>query len=574
MGNKVFIQKPTNWTGVVVKLLALFILVIATNFGFIDRVKLLVASERWFTLVFYLGMWGVSLGALLIAAFQPNKTVRLAWALILSVSAAMAYLYTEVSGADLSVFSALSLWTAKHEAGRAVDFYGAHLVWAALVFVTSLAVIAAPPVPNGRWVRFGLKWLSWVPVVPVLLMAAIILIKEGGGSQAMPSQFQPLAVSLVTAEKVFNEKMPPRSTVKIRSDQPRPIKNIVMLIDESLRGDYINWQLGNPYTPVLASNRARIVDFGKAVSGGNCSSYSNAILRFGAVRTDIINSARTNPTIWQYAKRAGYRTIYIDGQSGLNKDPGLLQNFMTVEETAYIDRLVRFTGVNSPELDYRLLEIIKQELAGDTPVFIYANKNGAHFPYDEGYPKSQVKFAPTVEQTGQDRTETRVNSYLNVIGWSVDRFFGKLFQDLDLSDTAIVYTSDHGQAIFNGKLTHCTVDNPDPREGLVPLFALTDNEKLKARFEKGARLNQGRGSHFLIRPTVLEMMGYAKSLVEKRYGKSMFEQGPARPQFTSGDIFGVFRKQTRWTDIDLNKDYLEFTTPPKPIPGPIVEILR
>ncbi len=570
MRNKVFIQKPTNWRGIAIKLMAILALIAVTNFGFFDRIKLLYASDRWFTLIFFLGMWGVSVAALIIASFQPKKIVRMAWAGLLSVSAGIAFMYTSISGSDLSVFDALSLWTAKHEAHRAFEFYRDGLIWSGFVVVGSFIIIASPPIPNHRWVRLGLKWLSWTPAVPVLLIAAIILLKEGGGSQAMPSQFQPLAVGIVTAIKTAGQKQYLRKKVAMQPDQPRPVKHIVMLIDESVRPDYFNWQPGNPYTPQLAANKRRIVNFGPTASGGNCSSYSNAILRLGGTRDDISSSVRSNPTIWQYAKKAGFRTVYIDGQSGLNKDPGMLQNFMTVNETKHIDHIVRFSGVANSKLDFEVLKVIEKELRSDKPVFIYANKNGAHFPYDEGYPESQVIFGPTVTQTGSDRIETKVNSYFNVIHWAVDKFFARFFEQLNLRDTAVIYTSDHGQALFNGQLTHCSVSDPDPREGLVPLFAMTENATLKARFEQGAKANRNIASHFSIRPTVLELMGYNKTTVEQLYGPSMFTAGIKKPQFTSGDVFGVFRKEVRWTAIDLSKNYIEFDAPPQPLPGPMV----
>ncbi|VAV96404.1 hypothetical protein MNBD_ALPHA08-730 [hydrothermal vent metagenome] len=572
MRDKVFIQTPTNWLGIFIKLLALAVLVATTNFGFFDRITLLYAAERWVTFFFYLAMWGVSLTALIIAAFQPNQAVRILWALLLSISASAAFMYTSISGSNLTVFDALSLWVAKHEASRAMEFYGTSAILAIVVFIASFVIIASPPTPNGRWLKFGLKWLFWTPAVPVVLMSAVILIKEGGGSQALPSQFQPMAVSLVAVEKIFSINTLPRQSVEMVTDRPRAIKNIVMLIDESVRGDYLNWKKANPYTPFLAANKSKIINFGMAVSGANCSSYSNAILRLGPVRRDLVTTANTNPTIWQYAKRAGYRTVYIDGQSGLVKDPGFLQNFMTVGEVADIDRVVRFAGVANPQLDYKLLEVIEKELQSDQPVFIFANKNGAHFPYDKGYPKNQMKFQPTVRQIGADNVTTRVNSYLNVLAWAVDRFFGQLFDRINLKDTTIIYTSDHGQAVYNGRMTHCSMTNADPREALVPLLAITQDPALKSRFAKGAVLNSGRASHFLIRSTVLDLMGYPKPAIAGKYGPSMFTQGPEKPEFSAGDIFGVFRKEPNWFSIDLSANYLEFPTPPLPVPGPVVKV--
>ncbi len=569
MRDKVLAQEPTNWRGIAIKFLALAVLLVATNFGFSERVALLYAAGRWFTLVFYLGMWGVGVVALIIAAFQPNKIVRLIWALLLSVSASTAFMYTSVSGSDLSVFDALSLWVVRFETGRAMDFYGAELAWSIAVFIASFYVIASPPTPTDQRLSFGLKWLSWVPAVPVLLMSAIILLKDGGGSQAMPSQFQPLAVSLVAAKKILTRIPPARQLVKMKTNRPRAIKNIVMLVDESVRGDYFNWKKGNPYTPFLAANKSRIVNFGMAASGANCSSYSNAILRFGAVKKNLVSTANTNPTIWQYAKKAGFRTVYIDAQPSMIKDPGMLQNFMTVGEIGKIDRLVRFSDVPVPQLDYKLLETLGQELKSDQPVFIFANKSGVHFPYDKVYPQNQNKFQPTIEQAGKDSTKTRVNSYLNALGWSVDRFFGKLFENIDLEQTVIIYTSDHGQTLSSGAMTQCSMSNPNPREALVPMFAITDNLKLKARFAQGAVLNAGRASHFLIRPAVLDLMGFPKKAIVSKYGTSMFARGPVAAKFSVGDIFGIFRKDPRWTDIDLSKNYKEFPVLPQPTPGPL-----
>jgi len=147
-----------------------------------------------------------------------------------------------------------------------------------------------------------------------------------------------------------------------------------------------------------------------------------------------------------------------------------------------------------------------------------------------------------------------------------------MFAGLDLKDTAIIYTSDHGQALFNGQLTHCSVKAPDPREGLVPLLAMTDIAELKTRFERGAHLNKAKASHFAIRPTVLELMGYKPAKIKQLYGPSLFVAGKVNPQFTSGDVFSVFRQQVRWTPLDLSAKYVEFDKPPHPRPAPMVAI--
>ena len=381
----------------------------------------------------------------------------------------------------------------------------------------------------------------------------------------MPRQFQTLALGVVAGSKLASHKVAARQDVKIAPVSPPAARNIVLLVDESVRGDYIDWTPGNPYTPQMAALRDRFVDFGPASSGGNCSNSSNAILRLGGTRNDLVDAMNTSPTIWQYAKRAGYHTVYIDGQSGFIKNPGKMQNYMTMAEASDIDEFVTFdASIPTPELDFSVLKEIEKRLNGKQPVFIYANKEGAHFPYDEGYPASAAVFKPTVAATGDESGPVRVDSYRNVIRWSVDGFFRRFFDEVDLKNTAVIYTSDHGQNLVDGHFTHCSMENPDPREGLVPLMAITADPALKARFAKGAALNYGRASHFAITPTLLELFGYAASDVHVAREASLFEADTASTAFAAGDVFGLFRKNPLWTEVDLSAKYKEAYSDPKP----------
>ena len=540
---------PADWLSLAIKMTAIAALVLFTNFGFQDRLELLIANDRWFTFVFYNLVWIMSLGAIVIAAFQPAQPVRLFWAFALSFSCAAGFAYTRISGSSLTVFDILSLWVARHEAGRAMQMYTSGAGWAVVVFVCSFYIIAAPVNLARGWLQTGLKWLSWVPATPVLVIAAIVIIKQGGGSQAMPSQFQPLAISMVSAIKGATHKTGPRQKVAISPRKSRQIRNILYLVDESVRGDIIDWRPGNRTTPFLATMKDSIANFGIAVSAANCSSYANAILRFGAMPANLTVSAATNPTIWQYAKKAGYRTVFIDGQSGFVRDPGKLQNFMTVTETAFIDKMYQLDGIATEQLDFEVLAIIRRELSAGVPVFIYANKNGAHFPYDAGYPPNWKIFAPTLKETGTESPRFRENSYRNVIRWAVDHFFDRLFTVVDLTETALIYTSDHGQNLSNGHLTHCSTTNPDPVEGLVPLFATTGDKALLARFQQGAALNFNHTSHFAIAATMLELMGYAPTDVAANYLPPLFVKYTGPLSFSYRDIFGVFSGKVNWVPV-------------------------
>ncbi|MFN0263339.1 sulfatase-like hydrolase/transferase [Tepidamorphus sp. 3E244] len=538
-------------------LFALAVAVFATTIGFLPRVHLLIEQGRPVHLVIFLAIWAASMVCLLLAAMQPNRIVRWFWALLLSVSAAASQFYYQVSGSEIGPFDVVSLIQARHEAGRAAEQYLQAAGWPLVIFVFSMAAIVLWPAPRRTFFRRATQLLCWAPAMPILVVGGIVFLKEGGGSQAMPQHFAPLAVSAVTLGKLAGQE-----GVDHKAEAPMPtgkpaIRNIVLLVDESVRGDYIDWRPGNPYTPQMAANADRFIDFGPAASGGNCSHYSNALIRLGAKREDVTGSLRTNASIWKYAKAAGYRTVFIDAQAQVNKNASRLQNFMTVAETGDIDRVVMLGEGAIPDLDFKLLKVVEEEIAGGEPVFIYANKNGAHFPYDHGYPATEAKFTPVDSSLAKSTTQTLVNSYRNNVAWNVDRFFAELLADAKLDDTLVLYTSDHAQNFQTGRLTHCTVEDPDPREAFVPMMAITQDAALEARLREAAARNHANTDHFQISPTLFELMGFDKQTITASHGQSLFEVVDGPKRFTTGDIFGLFKDDVRWNDIDLDADYLE-----------------
>lgn len=544
----------------VARLLLIGTFVVATNFGFGQRVSLLIDQGRFGTLLPFLAIWGLSIAAIAVAAMQSRLWVRFGWGLLIAASTAVAWGYHRASQSELSVFDMISLWNARHEASRAADFYQMQIVLAGAVLIVGFLLIVAPPPAFGPSVRRTMARLALLPLVPILLVDGIVYAKSGGGSQSLPSQFTPVALGSLAAAKISLQGVRVRKDVAWQPLANQPKQNLVFLVDESIRADYLDFAPGNPYTPHLAPLAAKLVNFGPAVSGGNCSNYSNAILRFAASREDLVDSVNTSPTLFQYAKKAGYRTVYIDAQAGNITNPGLLQNYMTVQEKTAIDGFYAIRDLPAEQADGRLSEIVRDELArakSGPPVFIYANKNGAHFPYDHSYPADQTLFHPAMRESASDTQQARIASYHNAIAWSVDRFMAGLFASADLGNASLVYTSDHAQTLDPRLLTHCQVDDPDPRMGLVPLLAYSSDAATQAAFAKGASLSRGKANHFQIAPTLLQLMGYAPADIASAYDESLFA-GSVRPaQFTSGDIFGLFGSAAHWNAVDLGKDYRE-----------------
>lgn len=94
--------------------------------------------------------------------------------------------------------------------------------------------------------------------------------------------------------------------------------------------------------------------------------------------------------------------MFIDAQAGFVTVYGKLQNYMTPAEAISIDRFYKLdNAIRTHDLDDELVNIVLKEMSVGDPVFIYANKNGAHFPYSDGRlrslhptPAPQGRFNP------------------------------------------------------------------------------------------------------------------------------------------------------------------------------------
>ena len=72
-----------------------------------------------------------------------------------------------------------------------------------------------------------------------------------------------------------------------------PIFNkIVMIMDESVRGDYVSFNDATHNTTPFLRTTDNLVNFGVAISSGNCSHISRTIFRFGMRQSDLPNEWR------------------------------------------------------------------------------------------------------------------------------------------------------------------------------------------------------------------------------------------------------------------------------------------
>lgn len=498
----------------------------------------------------FVAIWGISLYVIIAAAFLESVLLRFLCASVFSVSTFTSEAYKAVTKSTLSYGDLYSLWIARVDYKCAISNY-----WRAALFSLGLSLLfwlaMVWPVRSILAKNRMVKLAKFGFIVPFVIISFMVAKKGGAAAIGLPKQIQPAAMFAhivyfdttndFDATRNSSVDISPKSIVGVRP-------NIVLVVDESVRGDFLS--INNPAartTPFLESQSHRIANFGYASSTHDCSHYANANLRYGTYSADPTNSLLTNPSIWEYAKHAGYQTTYLDAQ----RRHGQLQNFMSPRERRAIDYFIQFSDVDAVERsdafvtkDQRAASVLQDILERTTPQFVIVNKEGVHAPYEGKYPESETQFSPTMMlnesiHPGLPRDKL-VNSYRNAIAWSVDKFFATLLSSRNerlFKNSVVIYTGDHGQNLLNeGTPTHCGSPNPPSVVGLVPLFVVTDHLLLRDELQNSARKNYNKASHFNIFSTMMFLMGYQPNESKQKYDPKLTENLSGTRWWFTGDI--------------------------------------
>ncbi|WP_417588594.1 sulfatase-like hydrolase/transferase [Owenweeksia hongkongensis] len=469
------------------------------------------------------------------------------------------YGYKHINGFGFSFFDANTLLSELGFAGDALNtFLPAVLngLLGILAFTILLAFLVSKYAQK-------IKARTILPSIVFFFALGYFVTWKTSGDQVYPTMFKiPLLLTYANNYSLYDG---PREELEFSNSQPSEYNHIIFLVDESVRGDYFSiTNKSNPTTPYLASISDKLVNYGIASSGTNTSATANFILRSGAgseTFPDPDQMSLKQPNIFQYAKNAGFKTIFMDGQKGY------LQNFMRKDELKHLDVTYYVEEGSMPryEIDNKLAnKLIKIIAKSETPTFSYVVKMGAHFHYETCYPQTEKIFTPTMEigTLNSDSIKMR-NSYRNAIRWSVDLFFQNLIPQLPDS-TLVVYTSDHGQNLLEHgiKSTHSDYKNPSPFQAMVPLFFYFSDSTQHSQFNYLDQ-NYNRASHFNIFPTIVKLMGYSNSVLSGLGLKSLFDPLEDERMFYSGNLFLSGNLQKNIFDDQEMKRFINTLSPPK-----------
>jgi len=300
----------------------------------------------------------------------------------------------------------------------------------------------------------------------------------------------------------------------INKTYERP-KNIIFLMDESVRGDFISVNSKDPEIINASSYLKELQDtglfktFGVMYPIGNCSASSNTFTMTGGRK-----NYQVAPTIFQYMKNAGYKTTRLDApHTGY-------QNGVERYDSKYIDQYItkEFILPNT-ERDLESIKEIAKILKNGKSNFIYFTKQGSHFPVNNSYPKSSALYTDLGPKYSQGWYKKQ---YLNSIYWNVNYTWKELIKTIKGTNTIVIWQSDHGLNIAPDQgetrilLTHCETSLNHYRSlfnGAGGIYS--ENKKILDNYK-----NINESSAMQIFPTLLSIAGYKDVEIEKFYWPS------------------------------------------------------
>lgn len=249
----------------------------------------------------------------------------------------------------------------------------------------------------------------------------------------------------------------------------RSVRNVLVVIVECLRPDHLSlYGYQRKTTPFLESHRDDLVLFRRGYAHAPSTESSFPVIFTGRYLPDK-DVPRTS--IWRQLQTQGVRTAFVS--SGQMRW-GYLDSVIALHEAEYLftaanadsSERVKFSsdpkdyGVDDRIALARYQEFLKG-LGPHDSTFSVLHLDASHYPYQE--PNEFRKFTPTLGDGDKGRTlgevraaitdpllrERLMNSYDNGIAFA-DHLIGEVVGSLKalgrLDDTAIVITSDHGEA--------------------------------------------------------------------------------------------------------------------------------
>lgn len=460
------------------------------------------------------------LGVIVLSLFSvTGKYVKILFGCFLLLNSVGYLTFFYATGKNLTLFDFITLYEAKGMISDAFSGYYTSVLKSLLMHLPLILVYFSP-----SRISLGIKATLGLVLMYVVILALLVssLVKsEGQGLIGRPSFLLPTVQGFLHFKALSSGNLISQNFVLTeRADYTEfivgdsPVNYLLLVIDESVNWDLIDLNADLNVTPILKDfPDNNVINFGKTVSYANCSDITNVsirkFIRYGQEEADLYLEKRT--FIWEIARVAGFTPILLDVQRD-----GKGHNYFTEEELEDVE-IISVTGLKDPELITVIDDLITERK--NEKLFFFVIKSGAHAPYMNSFGFEEI-FSPVMKNSViHASTPLELNnSYKNRARFQTNGFFENALKHLPFKDKlAIIYTSDHGQASFynfNKMQTHCNTSNPDPREGVVPMFVIGPEKGKDLQAVKDIFLSEKSASHYLVPAILMSYMGYNDQDIE------------------------------------------------------------
>ncbi len=445
-----------------------------------------VVAERWVVrfvvLAFFLALAGIELDLAWYSMSKQHATL-----------ADVEVLLTEDWGMHLGLTSA--------DVFKNVTLVALHLFF--VVAIAGLSGLLQRRLPLG-WLPAKPVAYAAILIVGLDVSAALFYVDRENEQWRTVNQMNPLAVGVVegviypwTQQKADLDQvnrdfraLAPADVTDVSSRtkvQPNDM-DVLIVVVEGFNPNLFDAES----MPTLNRFAQSSVSSERHYSTGNITAYGLLGLMFG------------KPLDFYYGKESARASVssYIDSLNSAGYNTNLFGD--PIHDYRHMGHyLENFNGEVYESTDHwDLLPRIKQQLASPGKQFVLTYYYGTHYSFHHGekwqkfQPEVPDDFNYTTTDLYQHREEIK-NRYRNCL-LEADEWLESLFADIDLSNTVVVVTGDHGEEFFeNGRLSHAaTLEEPQVRTPLLVRVPGRPAERLASVT-----------SHLQIMPTVFDAIG-------------------------------------------------------------------
>jgi glucan phosphoethanolaminetransferase (alkaline phosphatase superfamily) len=311
-------------------------------------------------------------------------------------------------------------------------------------------------------------------------------------------------------------------------------RNVFLILTESVRADAACSKLDldcrlTPYTNVALPERIALPEL-RAVD--STTAISLAVLLTGLGPNASYERLHEWPTLFDYARAAGYHTAYWTSQNLFFANSRLFVKDLGVDSMTSGTELDPEADIDMGA-DEKLLadKVIERFGSLPEPFFALVHLSATHYPYRVSTDRPQP-FQPAALDRGPDGRVKLRNHYQNAIvqqDEQVARMISALKNSPAGARTVIVFTSDHGEAMGEHGQTGHTFSLFDEEihvPGYIdaPAASLTPSERATLLAQAG---------RFIVHPdlsaTVLDLLGVWQTQQTAKFRSEMLGHSLLRP---------------------------------------------